>query len=407
MSVPLESVRADTPGVDHVVHLDNAGSALPTRGVLDTVMAHLELEARRGGYAAAREASGATEAVLGSVAALVGGEAESIALTESATVAWNSALHAYPFSPGQRVLTSRAEYASNAITLLQLGERHGIETVLIEDDEEGQVSLEHLESELGRGAEMVCLTHIPTAGGLVNPAEAVGELCRRHGAFYVLDACQSVGQVPLDVSRIGCDVLSATGRKYLRAPRGTGFLWLGERAMDLLRPSQLDLFSATWVAPERYEVRSDARRFEFFEHSVAGRLGLGAACDYALALGVESTWERVFRLGAQLRGLLGELDGVHVHDKGVLKGGIVTFSVDSLDSHAVCAALGDAGINTSVSVPGAAMLDLPERGLGPLVRASVHYYNTVEELQRLVGEVARISAAGNGAAAGNCGGTGS
>lgn len=387
---PIDDVRAETPGVDHVVHFNNAGSALPTRGVLDTVLAHLRREAEIGGYEAAAEAADALDAVYGSVAALIGGRPEQVALTESATAAWNPAVHGYPFGEGDRVLTARAEYASNAIALMQLRDRHGIEIVLVDDDEHGQISLGHLEAELGRGATMLSLTHVPTGSGLVNPAPEVGRLCREHDTFFVLDACQSAGQVPLDVQTLGCDVLSATGRKYLRAPRGTGFLWVGERALDVLEPPFLDLRSAEWTGRDSYEMCSDARRFEQFEASIAGRLGLGVACRYAVDLGVERTWQRISGLAGQLREGLESIDGVTVHDKGIVRGGIVTFTVAGHPAGEVSERLRTAGINTSVTARSSAMFDLPDRGLGDLVRASVHYYNTEAEVGLLGDHVGMV-----------------
>lgn len=384
----LEEVRRDTPGVEWVIHFNNAGSALPPQVVVDTVVDHLRREARIGGYEAAAEAADREEAVYVSIGALIGAEPRQVAVVENATRAWDMAVYGYPFRPGDRVLTARAEYASNVIALLQLRERHGIEIVLIEDDEHGQISLEQLEAELGRGAAMVALTHIPTNGGLINPAEAVGALCAAHDVFYVLDACQSVGQVPTDVGAIGCDVLSATGRKYLRAPRGTGFLYVGDRALGRLVPPFLDLHAATWTGVDTYEMRDDARRFEDFETNQAAKLGLGAAVDYALALDVASAASRIQALGAHLRARLGEVDGVVVHDKGERRGGIVTFTVDGEDAEVVKAKLSAVGINTSVSPPEYAHYDLPHRGLPALVRASVHYYNSDEEIEAVIGVLA-------------------
>ncbi len=388
MDWSVEAVRRDTPGVEGVIHLNNAGAALPPRVVVDTVVAHLGREAEIGGYEAAAEAADREEAVYGSIAAMIGAAPSRIALIENATRAWDMAVYGYPFQPGDRVLTARAEYASNVIALLQLRDRVGIEIVLVDDDEHGQVSLDRLEAELDRGAAMVALTHVPTNGGLVNPAEAVGALCAAHDVFYVLDACQSVGQVPVDVTVIGCDVLSATGRKYLRAPRGTGFLYVSDRALERLVPPFLDLHAATWTGVDTYEIRDDARRFENWETSHATKLGLGAAVDYALALGPESTWSRIEALGAALRERLGAVDGVTVHDKGERRGGIVTFMVSDRTAEEVKAGLTDQGINTSVSPAAWGHFDLPERGLPALVRASVHYYNTDEELDALVAALA-------------------
>jgi len=390
MDWTVDEVRRDTPGVERVVHLNNAGAALPPRVVVDTVVDHLRREAEIGGYEAAAEAADREEAVYASVADLIGAEARQVALIENATRAWDMAVYGFPFRAGDRVLTARAEYASNVIALLQLRDRFGIEIVLVDDDEHGQISLDHVEAELARGAAMVALTHVPTNGGLVNPAEAVGALCAAHDVFYVLDACQAVGQVPIDVDAIGCDVLSATGRKFLRAPRGTGFLYVGDRALARLVPPFLDLHAATWTGLDTYEMRADARRFENWETSHATKLGLGAAVDYALALGAESTWARIEALGAALRERLGEVDGVTVHDKGERRGGIVTFTVAGRPAEEVQAGLAAAGINTSVSAVESTRYDLSERGLPDLVRASVHYYNTDEELIRLVRAVAEL-----------------
>ena len=268
--------------------------------------------------------------------------------------------------------------------------RHGIEVVLIEDDEHGQIDLQHLEAELARGAAMVAMTHAPTNGGLINPAEAVGDLCKQYDMFYVLDACQSAGQVPLDVGRIGCDVLSGTGRKYLRGPRGTGFLYAGQLALERIEPPFLDLHAAAWTTDTTYEIRPGARRFENWEANYAGRLGLGAAVDYAIELGIEATSARLCELAADLRDSLTALDGVSVHDMGVTRGGIVTFTVDGVDSVDVQAQRLSQRINTTVSPAGHARLDLAHRGLPSLMRTSLHYYKTVEETTRFVDAVHRL-----------------
>jgi cysteine desulfurase/selenocysteine lyase len=388
MPLDVDRARARTPGVAHVAHLNNAGSALPPQQVTDTVVAHLHRESEIGGYEAAAEATERTEAVYASIARLLGAASHEIAVTENATRAWDMAVYGFPFQPGDRVLTARAEYASNAIALLHLARRHQIELVLIDDDAHGQIDLDHLEAELERGAALVSLTHVPTNGGLVNPAAEVGARCRTHGAFFMLDACQAAGQLPLDVTELGCDALSATGRKYLRGPRGTGFLYVRDQWIDRIEPPLLDLHSAEWTGPDRYEVRDDARRFETWECSHAARLGLGAAVDHALEVGVADGWERLRDLGEQLRRKLGELDGVTVHDKGAVRGGIVTFSVAGTPATEVRAALSRAAVNTSTTTPSHTLQD--GRELPSTVRASVHYYNVTDELDRLVDVVGEL-----------------
>ena len=389
MTVDVDAVRADTPGIRTVAHLNNAGAALPPRVVTETVVRHLELEATIGGYEAAADTADEHDAVYRSVADLLGASPPEIALVENATRAWDMAVYGFPFEPGDRVVTARSEYASNAIALLQLQRRHDLEIVLVDDDEHGQIDLAALETELARGAAMVALTHVPTGGGPVNPAAEVGARCRDADVCFVLDACQSAGQLTLDVDALGCDVLSATGRKFLRGPRGTGFLYVRGDWIERLDPPLLDLHAAEWTSPTTYEVRDDARRFESWESSHADRLGLGAAIDYALAVGIESGWDRLHALAGRLRQQLSAIDGVTVHDKGAVKGGIVTFSVDGHDSVDVKDRLSAAGVNTSTTTASHGHFD--GRDLPALVRASVHYYNTEDELDRLVDVVSPLS----------------
>ena len=388
---PLTRIREDTPGVNEVVHFNNCGSALPPTPVLETVINHLKREASIGGYEAADEAQERLNAVYDSTAKLIGSQAHEIAVIENATRAWDMAVYGYKFSPGDRVLLCRAEYVSNVIALLQLKERHQIEIVVIDDDEYGQIDLVHLEEELAKGAEMVTLTHTPTSGGLINPAERVGALCNAYDTFFVLDACQSIGQTPINVKEVGCQVLSATSRKYLRGPRGVGFLYVEESALDRIEPPFLDLRAATWTSDMGYEIVDGAKRFENWETNFAGKLGLGAAIDYALDLTVEKTSIRLKALAEILRSKLASLNHLSIHDQGEDKGGIVTFSIEGLESEAVSQKLRAQKINTSTTAPGAARFDLDHRGIPTVVRASTHYYNSEEEIDIFVSAVDRLS----------------
>ncbi|MDC0246043.1 aminotransferase class V-fold PLP-dependent enzyme [Acidimicrobiaceae bacterium] len=390
-SFPLTQIREDTPGVNEVIHFNNCGSALPPTPVLETVINHLKREASIGGYEAADEAQERLNAVYDSTAKLIGSEPDEIAVIENATRAWDMAVYGYKFSPGDRVLLCRAEYVSNVIALLQLKERHQIEIIVIDDDEYGQIDLVHLEQELAKGAEMVTLTHTPTSGGLINPAESVGTLCNAYNTFFVLDACQSIGQIPINVKEIGCQVLSATSRKYLRGPRGVGFLYVEESALDQIEPPFLDLRAATWTSDMGYEIVDGAKRFENWETNFAGKLGLGAAIDYALDLTVEKTSKRLKALAEILRSKLASLNQLSIHDQGQDKGGIVTFSIEGLDSEVVSQKLRAQKINTSTTAPGAARFDLDHRGIPTVVRASTHYYNSEEEIDCFVSAVAALS----------------
>jgi selenocysteine lyase/cysteine desulfurase len=399
--IDVDRARADTPGCELVVHLNHAGTSLAPQPVLDAQIEWLQAEALTGGYelAAAREAD--RRAAYAEVAALVGAEPDEIALVENATFAWHQAFWSLPLQPGDRILTCTVEYASSYLSYLQAERRRGVSIEAIPDDEDGQLSLRALARMLDDGRApvgLVAVTQVPTNGGLVNPVAEVGALCREAGVPFLLDACQSVGQMPVEVDEIGCDMLSATGRKFLRAPRGTGFLYVRRSLLERLdrmgaEPAFLDLLGADWVAPDGYELRPDARRFENWESNLAAVAGLRAAAAYARSWGLDAIAERVGTVAESLRGRLGEIPGVLVRDLGRHRSGIVTFTVDSVAADDVQSLLRGQGINVSVSEPSSTRLDAERRRLPPLVRASVHYVTTDAELDRLTGAVADLVAA--------------
>lgn len=388
--IDVARARQDTPGCSVVVHLNNAGAALPPTPVTEAVVDHLRLEARIGGYEAAEAAAADVENTYVALARLIGAGPHEIAVVGSATRGWDMAFYAMAFRPGDRILTSRAEYASNVIAFLQVARRTGAVVEVVDDDEHGQISVADLRRRLDSRVRLIALTHVPTHGGLVNPAAEVGAVARDAGVLYLLDACQSVGQLPLDVAEIGCDLLTGTGRKFLRGPRGTGFLYVRESLLDRLDPPFLDLHAATWVAPDRYVVRGDARRFEDWEAGYAGKIGLGVAVDYALGVGLDAIASRVAVLGESLRDRL-RAAGAEVHDLGRRRCGIVAFSVPGRPAEQVQRLLAAERVNTSVSLVQFAQLDLPSRGLPDLVRASAHYYNTEDELGVLADTVRAMS----------------
>ena len=314
-------------------------------------------------------------------AELVGCEADEIAMTDSATRAWAMAFAAVDLGPGDQVLTSRSEYASNFLGMLHLQRTRGFEIVAVGPDASGQLDLAAFESALGeRHVRLVALTHVPTNSGLVQPAAEVGRLCRARGVPLLLDACQSAGQV--DLRQVPWDLLAVTGRKYLRGPRGTGFLGVRRAWLDRIDPPMIDLHGAWWTGEDSYQLRDDAKRFELFERSVAGMLGLRAAVTYALDLGLDALEARISMLAALLRARLAEIDGVTVQDRGHRRCGIVTFTVDGLHPDALRDRLEAARINVSVSARSSTLLDMEDRGLAHVVRASPHAYNTEAEIER-------------------------
>jgi cysteine desulfurase / selenocysteine lyase len=388
-AIDVDRARADTPGCEHVAHLNNAGAALPPTPVLDAVVEHLRREATIGGYEAAAERADRVERTYDAIAALVGCHRDEVAVVENATRAWDMAFYALRFAPGDRILTTHVEYASNYIALRQIADRTGATIEPIPDDESGQVDVDALAARLDARVKLVSLVHVPTQGGLVNPAAAVGRLTRAAGVPLLLDACQSAGQMPLDVGAIGCDMLSATGRKFLRGPRGTGFLYVRRELIERLEPPLLDLHAAEWLENGGYRIRSDARRFENWEGNVAAKIGLGVAVDYALEHGLDAIRARVYALAAALRERLEAVAGATVHDLGRERCGIVTFSLAERPAKEVADALRAQRVNVSVSPRAYSRVDFARRGLPDIVRASVHYYNTEAELDRLVAALPR------------------
>jgi len=390
MTFDLQRARQETPGCEHVLHLNNAGASLMPQPVLNATIAHLQLEARIGGYEAAAQASEQLEHAYDTAAALINCSRDEIAFVENATRAWDMAFYSIPFKPGDRILTAMTEYASNYIAFLQVAQRTGAVVEAIPNDEHGQVSLDALRQAIDERVKLIAITHVPTSGGLVNPVAEIGKIARAAGILFLVDACQSVGQLPIDVQQIGCDMLSATGRKYLRGPRGTGFLYVRREVLQQLEPVFLDLHAANWVARDRYEIRDDARRFENWETNYAGKIGLATAIDYAKQWGLDTTWRRVKNLAYQLRSQLTPLPGVIVRDRGIVQCGIVTFTVDGMEPEAIKQALAAHNINVSVTMRDSTLLDLEERGLDKMVRASVHYYNTEEEIEHFCHVLANI-----------------
>jgi cysteine desulfurase/selenocysteine lyase len=349
--------------------------------VVDAALAQIQLEAEIGGYEAERQAADRIANTYAAVARLLGCTSSEVAIVDSATRAWDIAFYSIPFKAGDRILTSMSEYISNYIAFLQVSERTGALIETIPNDEYGATSVEALRSMIDERVRLIAINHVPTNGGLVNPAAEIGKVARAAGVLYLLDACQSAGQIPLDVQVIGCDFLSAAGRKYLRAPRGTGFLYVRGELIEQLEPPMLDMQAANWVAKGRYELQADARRFEQLEANYAAKIGLGVAVDYALGWGLEEIRQRVSALAEMLRARLRAIPAVTVRDLGRVRSGIVTFTVEGKSPTDLRAALWPHHINVWAINTASARLDMEARGLSELVRASVHYYNTEDEIE--------------------------
>lgn len=389
MTFDLARARAETRGCANLVHLNHAGASLMPVPVADAVVDWLREEEMTGGYETARRHDDRLENFYDASARLLNCHRDEVAFIENATRAWDMAFYALALGPGDKILTAECEYGSNMIAYLHRARRDGCEVAIVPSDNQGQLDVAALESMIDARTKLISISHIPTGGGLINPAEAVGKVARRHRIPYLLDACQSVGQMPVDVEAIGCDFLSATGRKYLRGPRGTGLLyvrrdWIETKDID---PPLLDQHAATLVSEREYTMRKDARRFENWECFFAGKAALGTAIDYALDWGMEAIRARVKDLADGLRARLAEIPGVTVTDLGAEKCGIVTFTKAGETPLAIRDRCIAKGINISASSGSGSRVGFERRGLDSVVRASVHYVNSDEDIDRFVAEI--------------------
>jgi len=377
----VEKLRAETPGVGHRIHLNNAGAGLMPEPVLQAMKDHLDLESQIGGYEAEEAKKAEIASVYTALGTLIGASPENVAVTENATVSFSQALSSVPFAPGDLIVTSRNDYISNQLMYLSLQNRMGVEFVRAPEDPAGGVDVMAMEELIHRRRpKLVAITHIPTNSGLVQRVADIGAMCRQRDILYMVDACQSVGQMPIDVEEIGCDFLSATARKFLRGPRGIGFLYVSDRALDLgLEPLFPDMRGADWIEADLYQPAPGAQRFENWEFPYALVLGMGKAAEYALDVGLEPARDRARSLSAMARELLGKIDSVRLLDRGEEKGAIVTVTAERAAGKLVTE-LSAAGINTNVTARAYAILDFDDKGVEFGIRISPHYYNTEDEI---------------------------
>jgi selenocysteine lyase/cysteine desulfurase len=378
--------RDDTPGVARRIHLNNAGASPMPISVLRAITSHLEREAYEGGYESADDAAPAIEAGYVAIAELINAAARNIAVVENATVGFFQALSAFDFRSGDVIVTTRNDYISNQLAYLSLAQRQGVIVRRAEDLASGGVDPESVRALLREPqVRLLAVTWVPTNSGLIQPVETLGGIAEEAGVPYLIDACQAVGQLPIDVARLRCDFLSATARKFLRGPRGIGFLYVSDRALASgLFPLYIDMRGGHWLSADSFALEVDARRFENWEFPYALVLGLGEAARYALEVGIERGGSRARMLAAALRSQLMALPGCRVLDRGKQCAAIVTVELPGLQGPDMARRLRERGINTSASLREYAVIDMEEKRVSSALRISPHYFNTEAELTSVV-----------------------
>ena len=388
----IQQLRAETRGTNHVTHFNNAGASLPPNAVVDTVVAYLQEEATFGGYETELKYKPELDNAYELIARLINADTDEVAIVENASAGWGLAFNGITFNKGDVIITCEMEYVTNLIGFLNVQKTYGVELNVIPNDEHGNFPLQALEAAISSKTKLIAVTQTASAAGGMIPVVAIGKIARKHHILYLVDACQSIGQIPVDVREIDCDMLAVTGRKYLRAPRGTGFLYVRKAIQDKLKLLLLDGFSTQWITESDFKMRDDARRFELYEKNRALTLGLGKAVEYALNIGVDRIWQRVQLLSASMRRQLSTIDGITVHDTGSQQCGIVTFSVAGMNSTEVKNKLAGLHINVSVGLAKSTLIYMNRHHLSSIVRASVHYYNTDDEIEVLCKALATIAA---------------
>ena len=390
--IAVDALRASTPGAQSITHFNHAGASLPSSATLEAIRAHLWREATLGPMEAGVAAREQTERARLLAAQLLNAQPSEIALTTGNSPGWGAAFAALgPWRPGDRILVGRHEWGGNLAAMQLAAQRAGASIEAIPSDSSGAVDPNELAAMLDERVRLISLTWLPANGGLINPAAAIGQVARRHGIPYFVDAAQAVGQLPVDVTQLGCDVLSGAGRKALRGPRGTGLLYIRQDFLPSLTPAIVDTRSAPLDANDAPVLRNGAARFESAEASLALRCGLANALQEALAIGMENIRARIEGISQALRHQLAEIPGVTVLDRGLERSGLVAFNVTGRDAISVQSSLAEQGIVIGSNGIAYTPLDMRFRGLKRIARASVSYLTTESEIDKLVSGIRALA----------------
>jgi cysteine desulfurase/selenocysteine lyase len=389
----LERVRADM--VMTRVHFNHAGMSPTPAPARAAMLGHLAREAEVGGYEAAADATDALGAVPAAVAPLFGPtvDADEVAIAESATRAWETALwtlaETFRYGPGDRVLLDRFTYGTTYTMVERLRVARGVSVEVVSSNDDGTVDVNQLARLLDSATRLVAITHMPTHLGTRTDVAAVGRVLQGTGVVFALDVAQTLGQMPIDVKAIGSQVAFAPGRKFLRAPRGTGLLYVDADLAETLVPVNPGFGVVGPVAPGRFTWPSAARRFDSFEYGHAARLGLGEAARYATAIGLDRIEQLVAARSRDVTDVLAGIEGVRLLAPPDAVG-IISFQHDEHAPADVQARLADAGVNVWVNPPAGAPFDARARPVLPSVRVSPHYCTDAVDLAALGEALSRL-----------------
>lgn len=388
----INLIRQDTKGLfDNKIFLNNAGSSLMPKVVVESMINYFHQEELFGGYEIANRNATLLEEFYEETAKMINCKPSNIAFATSATDAYAKALSSIIFKEGDCIITTVDDYISNQITFISLQKKLNVKIIRMKNLPDNELDLEDLENLIKQhNPKLVAVTHIPTNSGLIQNIEGVGKLCRQYDVLYLVDACQTAGQMVVDVEKIDCDFLTATGRKFMRGPRGTGFLYVADRILEQnFAPLLLDSRGADWTEYNDYQLFNTAKRFEHWENSCASILGLTEAIRYANTIGLDTIENYNRKLAEKLRGNL-QNGGFKILDKGNNLSSIITFCGPDGDLENVQKVLRAHNVFFSVTYKNSALIDFTNKNVDGIVRLSPHYFNTMEEIE-MVSEILKHS----------------
>lgn len=380
----IDKIREDTLHCDNFIHFNNAGAALPPKSVNEAIIAFLKEEEATGGYEMEARHAESIDQIYKEIAKLIRCQSDEIAITDNASTAFSKALYSIPFQEGDEIITSEIEYSSNFLNYLKLKRDKGINIITIPVGENGPIDIQKLEDSISKKTKLVAVTHMPTSSGAIAPVGAIGEITKQHDILYMVDTCQSIGHYPTFVDELHCDFLTGTSRKYIRGPRGLGFLYARKSIYKDLDPFMLEAMGAEWQSTDSYELNYTSKMFEAFEKPYAFMMGLQEAVKYANNLGIENIWSRITDLSTYARSLFAQHKELSLQDgKGKELSGIITLTIKNKSSLEIQEELKRNKINISICKPFTSLTDMQNKGLDSSCRLSLHYYNTKEEVERV------------------------
>jgi selenocysteine lyase/cysteine desulfurase len=382
----IETIRSQTKGLDGKLFFNSAGSSLMQDQVIECMLNYLEEERMIGGYAAAAKHQESINGFYTQVANLIKAKEKNIAFATSATDAYNQALSSIPFQSKDVILTTNNDYISNQLAFIGLQKRYDVEIVRVNDLKKGGMDAEDCIEKIEKlKPKLVAITHIPTNSGLIQDVYSIAPACKASGAYYLIDTCQSIGQLNISVETLNCDFLTATGRKFMRGPRGTGFLYVSDRVLNEgLTPLFTEQCGAEWTEEFGYKIMDSALRFERWERNCGNMLGLAKATELINKIGIESIEKRNNELQLFAREALSKLPNIQCTDIGENLCNLITFTNADGSINRIVELFATNNVSFSISGINSALIDFTKRELTEVVRISPHYFNTEKEISTLI-----------------------